>query len=229
MKYNKIKQGIFIERPNRFIAHVLIDGVIEICHVKNTGRCKELLSEGTIVWVEECPNPNRKTKYDLVMVKKNQLLINMDSQAPNQAVGEWLRGGGLYPEPNLVIAEKKVGDSRLDFYLEQGDRKAYVEVKGVTLERDGVAFFPDAPTLRGIKHIHHLIQLVKQGYEAYLIFVVQFQPVLHMEPNDETHLAFGEALRLAKKEGVTILCYDCIITPKTMDLANQVPVVYSKR
>lgn len=225
MKYNKIKQGIFIERPNRFIAHILIDGILEVCHVKNTGRCKELLPKGAKVWVEESTNPNRKTKYDLVVVQKKELLINMDSQAPNGAVGEWLRKGGLFPKPDVVVAEKKVGDSRLDFYLEQGDRKAYVEVKGVTLERDGVAFFPDAPTLRGVKHIHHLIQLKKQGFEAYLIFVVQFQPVLEMRPNDETHLAFGEALRLAQKEGVKILAYDCVITEETMDLANPVQVV----
>lgn len=225
MKYKQIKQGIFIERPNRFIAHILIDGLLEVCHVKNTGRCKELLPKGAKVWVEESTNPNRKTKYDLVVVQKNELLINMDSQAPNQAVGEWLRKGGLFPKPDLVVAEKKVGDSRLDFYLEQGDRKAYVEVKGVTLERDGVAFFPDAPTLRGVKHIHHLIQLNEQGFEAYLIFVVQFQPVLEMRPNDETHLAFGEALRLAQKEGVKILAYDCVITETTMDLANPVQLM----
>lgn len=225
MKYNKIKQGIFIERPNRFIAHILIDGILEVCHVKNTGRCKELLPKGAKVWVEESSNPNRKTKYDLVVVQKKELLINMDSQAPNGAVGEWLRKGGIFPKPDVVVAEKKVGDSRLDFYLEQGDRKAYVEVKGVTLERDGVAFFPDAPTLRGVKHIHHLIQLKEQGYEAYLIFVVQFKPVLEMRPNDETHIEFGEALRLAQKEGVKIIAFDCLITETTMDIANPVQVM----
>lgn len=225
MKYNQIKQGIFVERPNRFIAHILIDGILEVCHVKNTGRCKELLPKGARVWVEESANSNRKTKYDLVLVQKNELLINMDSQAPNGAVGEWLREGGLFPEPDLVVAEKKVGDSRLDFYLEQGDRKAYVEVKGVTLERDGVAFFPDAPTIRGVKHIHHLIQLKQQGFEAYLIFAIQFQPVLEMRPNDETHLAFGEALRLAQNEGVKILAFDCMITETTMDIANPVQVI----
>lgn len=224
MEYKKIVEGVFLDRPNRFIANVLIQNQEVVCHVKNTGRCKELLVPGRTVYLEECDNPARKTKYDLVSVRKGSILINMDSQAPNQAVKEWLINGGLFLNPDLVLPERKNGDSRFDFYVEQGNRKAFIEVKGVTLEMDGVALFPDAPTERGLKHVRHLTQLSKEGMETYLIFVVQFQPVIQMRPNYGTHREFGEALQRAQKEGVKILCYDCLVTPNTMIIDKKIPV-----
>lgn len=228
MKYNKIKEGVFLERPNRFIAYVQIEGVRTICHVKNTGRCKELLIPGVTVYLEQSNNPNRKTMYDLIAVRKGDLLINMDSQAPNAAVKEWLIGGGLISTPDLLIPEYTHGESRFDFYMEKSDRKVFIEVKGVTLEANGVALFPDAPTARGVKHIRHLTKLCKEGSKAYLIFVVQFQPVKEMRPNDEMHVEFGEALRQAKEAGVNILCLDCLVTPESMIIDKLIPVVLKK-
>ncbi len=219
-----MKKGLFLNRPNRFIAYIEIDGKVEVCHVKNTGRCKELLTERAIVYVEVCDNPTRKTKYDLIAVEKNGLLINMDSQAPNKAIGEWLQAGQLYMHPLILQAEKKDGNARIDFYLEDETRKAYIEVKGVTLEKDGVASFPDAPTERGIKHIHHLQGLMQKGFEAYLIFVVQFKPVLYMTPNEETHPAFKEALLQANVQGLHILALDCNVTKNSMEIADLVRV-----
>lgn len=225
MKYKRIVEGIFLDRPNRFIAYVQIRGERTVCHVKNTGRCKELLIPGAKVYLEKSDNPKRKTLYDLVAVEKGDLLINMDSQAPNGAVKEWLIKGGLIAEPDLVVPEYKHGDSRFDFYLEKENRKIYIEVKGVTLERDGVAFFPDAPTLRGVKHVKHLTSLCEMGMEAYLIFVIQFKPVIEMRPDEVIHPEFGKVLRCAKEAGVNIISYDCLVTPDTIIIDKIVPTI----
>ena len=224
MTYLNSHKGKFIDRPNRFVANVEIDGQRHLCHVKNTGRCKELLLPGSTVYLEKSDNPNRKTAYDLVAVEKGNLLINIDSQAPNKVVFEWLKAGGLFPENTFIQPEIKYENSRLDFYVEHENRKAFIEVKGVTLEANRIAAFPDAPTLRGIRHIHHLMDIAKEGYEAYLIFVVQFKPVKYVIPNTITHPEFGETLRQAALEGVTVLAYDCIVTPETLLLDKRVPV-----
>lgn len=224
MEYGEVLPGIFLERPNRFLAHVNVNGRIEICHVKNTGRCKELLIPGARVFVEQSKNINRKTKYDLIAVNKGTILMNIDSQAPNIVVGEWLKQNGLEGKLNQVKAEQKFGDSRMDFYFERAASKGYIEVKGVTLEKNKIASFPDAPTERGIKHIRHLIHAVEQGFEAYLIFVIQFQPVRFFVPNDEMHFAFGEILREAKHKGVRILAYDSFVTERSMELGAPVLV-----
>ena len=222
MKYKNIFQGKFISRPNRFIANVEIDGVVHVCHVKNTGRCKELLTENAVVYLEKSDNPNRKTKFDLVCVEKNHQLINMDSYAPNIAVGEYLRK--LYPN-GMVKSERKYGKSRLDFYVEDGDRKIFIEVKGVTLEDENIARFPDAPTERGIKHLLELAQAVTEGYEAMAFFVVQMNNIVHFTPNDITHQAFGDTLRKVSKEGVKIFAFECNITTDSMEITKEVPVV----
>lgn len=224
MNYINIRKARFIDRPNRFIARVELDGVVQVCHVKNTGRCKELLRPGKPVYLEENNNPNRKTKYDLVVVEKGKVLVNMDSQAPNKVVKEWLEAGGIYPNPTLVLPEIKHGNSRVDFYMEDRNRKAFIEVKGVTLENYGAAAFPDAPTERGIKHIYHLLEVMKEGYEAYLIFVIQFKPVKYLMPNDATCPEFGKALREGAAAGLHILAYDCIVTPDSMRMDQMVRV-----
>lgn len=224
MNYTNIHKANFIDRPNRFIANVELNGVIQVCHVKNTGRCKELLVPGRKVYLQESGNPLRKTKYDLVAVEKGDKLVNLDSQAPNQVVKEWLQAGGLYPNITGIYSEVKHGNSRVDFYIEDENRRAFIEVKGVTLETEGIAAFPDAPTERGVKHIYHLIDAMKEGYEAYLIFVVQFKPVKCLIPNDVTHPEFGVALREAETAGVRILAYDCIVTPESMDIDQIVKV-----
>ena len=225
MRYENVETGIFRKRPNRFIAHVEIRGREEICHVKNTGRCRELLVPGTTVFVSRSSNPNRKTKYDLIAVKRGERLINMDSQAPNQAVEEWLRKGELFGKDVLIKRETVYGNSRFDFYIETKDRKIFMEVKGVTLEEEGVVRFPDAPTQRGVKHIHELCQCIKDGYEAYIMFVIQMENVKHFAPNDVTHPEFGQALREAEKEGVRILAYDCIVRKDLINLSKPVRVL----
>ena len=224
MKYLNIEEAVFKERPNRFIAYVETRNGREICHVKNTGRCKELLQPDATIYVQRNDNPARKTKLDLIGVKKNQYLINMDSQAPNMAVKEWLKAGNLFSETAKIYPEKKYGDSRFDFYIEDGERKAFMEVKGVTLESDGVCAFPDAPTERGVKHIRELIKCMEEGYEAYILFVIQMSPVKYLKPNDVTHKAFGDALREAKKAGVHVLARDCKITIDSMEIMNEVEV-----
>ncbi len=224
MKYLNIEEAVFKERPNRFIAHVETENGREICHVKNTGRCKELLRPDAVIYVQRNDNPARKTKLDLIGVKKNHYLINMDSQAPNAAVKEWLKAGNLFSENAKIYSEKKYGDSRFDFYIEDGERKAFMEVKGVTLENDGVCAFPDAPTERGVKHIRELIKCMKEGYEAYILFVIQMSPVKYLEPNDVTHKAFGDALREARKAGVHVLARDCKVTIDSMEIMNEVEV-----
>ena len=282
MKYQKVIPAIFVSRPNRFIAKVRIaedeNGVaagadrrqsaaetnapLEMVHVKNTGRCRELLVPGCRVYLAESDNTERKTKYDLVAVEKNAawltgpdveggldglsgsteaglvepsgnteagsgtLLINMDSQAPNDAAEEWLNAGGngLFSESAIVRREVTFGSSRFDFYLEDGERKAFLEVKGCTLEEGGIARFPDAPTERGVKHVEELEKALADGYEAYLLIVIQMKPMKEFRPNDETHKAFGDALRHAAKTGVKILAYDCLVTPDSMTIDAPVPV-----
>lgn len=225
MKYKNIVTGTFKSRPNRFIAMVEIDGKIEKCHVKNTGRCRELLLPDAEVYLEKSGNPQRKTAYDLIGVKKGELLINMDSQAPNKAVKEWLEKEVYFKHVTFIKPECKYGNSRIDFYLETEEgRKIFIEVKGVTLEEEGIARFPDAPTERGIKHIQELQQAVAEGYEAYILFVIQMKEILQFEPNDRTHQAFGDALREAQKHGVSILAYDCVVTRDSMRLDSPVKV-----
>lgn len=224
MKYTNVTEGTFLERPNRFIAYVKIVGRVETVHVKNTGRCKELLIPGVRVLVTHSENPNRKTSYDLIGVYKGELLINMDSQAPNPVVEEWIREGNYFQGITLLKREKIYGKSRFDLYVEYEDKKAYIEVKGVTLEQDGIARFPDAPTLRGIKHVEELGGCVVSGYEAYLIFVIQMQGMRRFEPNWETHAGFGEALLQAEKAGVHLLAYDCQVTPEKITLNQPIPM-----
>ncbi len=217
MRYENMVPGVFLARPNRFVAHVQIRGNMEICHVKNTGRCKELLPEGAQVWCQESQNPNRKTKFDLITVKKGDRLINMDSQAPNAAVKEWLLAGGL-GEIEELKAEYTHGDSRFDFSFMKDGRRCFLEVKGVTLEQDGVCAFPDAPTERGAKHLRGLMELAGQGYGAYVLFVIQMADVKYLHPNDATDPAFGKALRDAAANGVQVLAMDCGVTEDTMQL-----------
>ena len=217
MYYRHVVPGIFHARPNRFIAHIEIDGQMQICHVKNTGRCRELLPPRAKVWCQESTNPNRKTEYDLIAVQKGDRLINMDSQAPNIAAGEWLRSGGLGPIEQ-VKAETVHGDSRFDFSFVKDGTLCFLEVKGVTLETDGVCAFPDAPTERGAKHLRGLIQAAREGYGAYVLFVIQMSDVKYLHPNDATDPVFAAALREAAENGVTILAMDCGVTPDTMNL-----------
>ena len=224
MKYSNIEKAVFKERPNRFVAYVETEKGREICHVKNTGRCRELLPQDAVVYVQRNTNPARKTKLDLITVEKNDYLINMDSQAPNAAVKEWLQEGNLFSENAKVYSEKTYGQSRFDFYVEDGERKAFIEVKGVTLEDNGVCRFPDAPTERGVKHIRELIKCREDGFEAYILFVIQMSPVKYLEPNDKTHQAFGDALREAAKAGVQVMARDCKITIDTMEIMNEVEV-----
>ena len=224
MKYLNMEKAFFKERPNRFIAYVETVQGREICHVKNTGRCREILTPDAVVYVQRNDNPARKTKLDLIAVKKNQYLINMDSQAPNHAVKEWLKKGELFSKKAKIYSEKTYGESRFDFYIEDGDRKAFMEVKGVTLEEDGVCRFPDAPTERGVKHIRELIRCMEDGYEAYILFVIQMSPVKYLEPNDMTHKAFGDALREAAKTGVHVLARDCHIEIDSIEIKNEVEV-----
>lgn len=224
MKYTNITEGRFIDRPNRFIAHVEIDGQTETVHVKNTGRCRELLVPGTQVFLEKSSNPARKTAYDLVCVNKDGRLINMDSQLPNKAAMEWIKSGGLFPEEVQVTPEKTYGNSRFDFFVSSKRRKAFIEVKGVTLEEDNIARFPDAPTARGVKHLEELIRSMQEGYEAYLLLVIQMKGIVRFEPNWNTHREFGETLQKAKMAGVHILAYDCLVEPDGMKIENPVPI-----
>jgi len=231
MKYKNMKEGVFHSRPNRFIAYIDVDGVREKCHVKNTGRCKELLHDGVRVYVEESDKPERKTKYSLITVEKEERLINMDSQAPNKVVHEWLKKEELIQNVIRIKPEYTYGDSRVDFYVEAESRetdrevrKILIEVKGVTLEEDGVVRFPDAPTERGIKHIQELQKAVGQGYEAYIFFVIQMSGVRYFEPNTVTHPEFAEALKSAVMNGVGVLAYDCTVTADTLEIHQPVEV-----
>ncbi|MEH2939682.1 DNA/RNA nuclease SfsA [Lawsonibacter sp. JLR.KK007] len=232
MVYGKILPGVFQARPNRFIAHVEMGGRLEVCHVKNTGRCRELLVPGMKVWLEESANPARKTKYDLIAVEKARpegpLLINMDSQAPNKVFGEWAVAGGLGFVPTLLRPETTYGNSRFDYYWEwsqEGEaRRGFWEVKGVTLEEGGTARFPDAPTLRGVKHLEELVLARQAGCEAGVCFIVQMAGMDHVEPNDATHPEFGAALRRAAQAGVEVLALECAVEPGRLAAERVLPV-----
>lgn len=225
MKYRKIIAAEFIERPNRFVAYVNLCGKRTKVHVKNTGRCRELLKDHARVYLEKNESETRATAYDLVAVEKAGRLVNMDSTAPNKAAGEWLRAGGLYGDVSLVKPERTFGNSRFDFYVESASgEKAFIEVKGVTLEQDGVAAFPDAPSERALKHVEELIEARRQGYEAYLLFVVQMKGVSFVKPNMDTQPAFGEALKRARRAGVRLLAYDCLVREDGMEMDAPVPI-----
>ena len=229
MLYHHIKKAEFVDRPNRFIANVLIDGRRETVHVKNTGRCKELLIKGCTVYLEESDKPERRTRYDLVAVEKQRegkqpILVNMDSQIPNAAAEEWLKKGELFSESAEIRREFTYGDSRFDFMIDDNGKRSFLEVKGVTLEQDGTALFPDAPTERGLKHVNELIKARKAGYGAYILFVIQMKGINVFRPNDATHRAFGEALRKAEAEGVELLAYDCTVLPDSITIDKPIKI-----
>lgn len=228
MKYPNIRAGRFLRRPNRFIAHVEVEGREEICHVKNTGRCRELLVPGTKVWLVESDNPARKTRYDLVAVEKEReegpLLINMDSQAPNHIFGEWARAGRFREDLKLLKGETTFGNSRFDYYWETSEKRGFVEIKGVTLEQNGVVRFPDAPTQRGVKHLEELMEAKQAGYEAAVCFIVQMPGMDHLEPNDETHPEFGATLRRCAREGVEVFALECDTAPGAVTARGYLPV-----
>ena len=224
MKYENIIKARFISRPNRFIAEVEIDGNIEIAHVKNTGRCKELLTEGATVYVQKFNNPARKTKYDLISVVKNGMLINMDSQAPNKVFGEWVSQGNFAADVDLIKPECKYGNSRFDFYIEAGGRKIFAEIKGVTLEEEGIVMFPDAPTERGLKHIKELCECVKNGYEGYIFFIIQMEQCKYFTPNKVTHPEFAEVLKKASECGVNIKAMNCNVTKDELIILKEVEI-----
>lgn len=225
VRYEKIEKATFVSRPNRFIAIVELDGREETVHVKNTGRCRELLVPGCTVYLEKSDNPNRRTAYDLVAVEKGSLLINMDSQAPNKVFGEWASSGGFRPCLTLLRPETVWGKSRFDFYWEAGEEKGFVEVKGCTLEENGVALFPDAPTERGVKHLRELAEAAKEGYSCAVCFVLQMKGCHVFRPNEGTHPEFAAALRDAEQAGVRILAMDCIVTPDSLMIDAPVQVV----
>lgn len=224
MQYGKILPARFLSRPNRFVARVEAEGEELVCHVKNTGRCRELLVPGATVWLEESPNPSRKTKFDLIAVEKGDQLINMDAQAPNKVFGEWAAAGGFREGLTLLRPETTYRSSRFDFYWESSKGRGFVEVKGVTLEEDGVVRFPDAPTLRGVKHLDELVKAHEAGYEAAVCFVIQMENVRWFAPNDVTHPEFGQALRRAAQAGVEILAMDCAVTPQSLTMGKSVPI-----
>ena len=230
MKYNKMVKAKFIERPNRFVAYCDINGEVEKIHVKNTGRCKELLVPGCIVYLEESDNPSRKTKYSLINVMKKDRLINMDSQVTNKMVYEALENKSLIlpgfdEEITLIKPEKTYGNSRFDIYLEGKTKKAFIEIKGCTLEIDNVVKFPDAKTERGVKHVRELIKARQEGYLAYIIMVIQMEDVLYFTPNIDMHKEFGDVLKEAKENGVEILAYDSIVNIDNIKLNRPVDVV----
>lgn len=223
MEYENMVPGVFLSRPNRFVAHVEIGGKTQVVHVKNTGRCRELLPAGAKVWCQQAANPARKTKFDLITVRKGDRLINMDSQAPNIAAREWLLAGGL-GEIETLRPETVHGDSRFDFSFQKDGKTCFLEVKGVTLEENGICAFPDAPTERGAKHLRGLREAAKNGFGAWVLFVIQMENVQSLHPNDATDPAFGRELREAVENGVQVLAMDCHVTESTMTIQNPVPV-----
>lgn len=230
MLYNNVIVGEFVSRPNRFVANVLIDGKNEIVHVKNTGRCQELLLPGCKVWLSEGENPLRKTRYDLICVEKKRenldpLMINMDSMAPNAVAFEYFSKKNMYYAFDNLKREVRFGESRIDLCGSVGDKKVFIEVKGVTLEKDGWALFPDAPTERGVKHLYELCSVVEQGHEAMALFVIQMKGIRCFSPNEAMHSKFAEALRHARDCGVQIVAMDCIVTPDSIRIDEQVPVI----
>ena len=225
MQYQQVRKGCFLARPNRFIAQVELDGRTETVHVKNTGRCRELLVPGATIYVEGSHNPKRKTKYDLIAVEKGSLLINMDAQAPNHLFAEWAKAGNFRQNLTLLRPETTWGNSRFDFYWEDSlGTRGFVEVKGVTLEEEGLALFPDAPTERGVKHLRELIACRAAGYEAAVCFVVQMAGMKGFSPNERTHPDFGAALREARDAGVEILVVGCTVTPDQVEISHMVPL-----
>ena len=224
MIYKNVRDAKFISRPNRFIAHIEIDGKVEIAHVKNTGRCAELFVPDAHIFVEECDNTNRKTKYDIIGVKKGNKIINIDSQVPNKVFGEYVADGKFLDNVIYVKPETTYKNSRFDFYIETENEKIFVEVKGVTLEENGIARFPDAPTERGVKHINELVDAVKNGYNAYIVFVIQMKEISHFEPNRNMHKEFADALLYAHKNGVNILALDCIVGADSLCIDKNVDV-----
>ena len=226
MKYKIITEGEFISRPNRFVAYVFVDGKEELCHVKNTGRLGELLKKGSKVYLEKSENPKRKTKYDIIAVYKGDALINIDSQASNKIFGEWIIKSNYFGEIIYLKPEAKYENSRFDFYIETKEKKIFVEVKGVTLEDDGVLKFPDAPTARGIKHIKELKNSVEDGYEAYVFFIVQMEKVKYFTPNKGTHSEFYTELLNASKSGVQIKCLNCCVDKHSITAKSFVDVKF---
>lgn len=222
MEYGQVASGIFLRRPNRFIAHVLLDGEETVCHVKNTGRCRELLLPGVRVWLERSANPNRKTAYDLIAVEKGEKLINMDAQAPNRVFAQW--ASSFEPELTAIRPEFTYGNSRLDFCLETPGGPHLVEVKGVTLEQDGHTLFPDAPTERGVRHLQELTEAAGRGLRSSVVFIVQMEQALDFAPNDATHPAFGQALRQAAAAGVQVVAVNCRVWPEGMEVLGSIPV-----
>ncbi len=227
MEYKSVYEGKFLSRPNRFTAEVEIDGKMEICHVKNTGRCRELLIKGAEVYLEKAENPLRKTKYSLVAVKKGESLFNIDSAAPNAVFGEWIKKGGFFGKVSYVKPECTYKNARFDFYIEAEGRKIFVEVKGVTLEDDGTVLFPDAPTERGVKHLHHLIAAKAEGYESFVFFIAKTEKAKLFMPNRAAHPAFADALLKAAAEGVGVYCLNCTVLPHVLHIRNFVPVQLS--
>lgn len=223
MKYKEIVKGVFISRPNRFIANVKVDDEIVVCHVKNTGRCKELLLKGATVILEINDTPNRKTKYDLIAVYKGDVLVNIDSQAPNKLFAEWVRGSDFFNDIVYLKAEMTYRNSRFDFYIETSDKKIFVEVKGVTLENDKIAMFPDAPTLRGVKHIKELVYAKENGYESYIFFVIQMSGCEKFVPNAKTHPEFAKELNLAAESGVNVIAVSCKVSEDEIHIDGFVP------
>lgn len=223
MNYTDITEGIFIDRPNRFIANVEINGKKTVCHVKNTGRCKELLISGTKVYLQHSDNPSRKTEFDLIAVEKGNILINIDSAAPNKAAAEYIRK--IFGENAVIKQEVKYGTSRIDFFIESNGEKWFIEVKGVTLEQNGRAYFPDAPTLRGVKHLNELCAAVKEGYRACALFIIQMKGVSAFSPNNITHPEFGKALKRAAESGVIIKAVDCLVTKDSMTANKEVEII----
>ncbi len=226
MRYSAIREARFLSRPNRFIAVVELEGELLHVHVKNTGRCAELLREGVRVWLCESGNPARKTRFDLVAVEKDDgRVVNIDSQMANEAAEEWLRKGFLFSDRAVIRREVKQRNSRFDFMVEEDGRISFLEVKGVTLERDGIAYFPDAPTERGVKHVKELAESIAEGYRAYVLFVIQMKGVSALKPNDDTHKAFGDALRHAETAGVKLLALDCLVTADCIEADQFIPVL----
>ena len=224
MRYPNVQKAVFLSRPNRFVAQCLVEGETLTVHVKNTGRCRELLVPGATVWLTRSENPARKTAYDLIAVQKGHRLINMDSAAPNAAFGEFARAGKFLPDAQAVRSEVKYGDSRFDFMLESGGKTHYIEVKGVTLEENGAVRFPDAPTERGVKHLRELQKAAAAGFGAHAVFVIQMADVAFFSPNDQTHPAFGDALRACAGSGVQVHAFCCRVTPDSMELDAPVAV-----
>ncbi len=224
MKYTKLFEGIFLKRPNRFLAHVILDGKEEVIHVKNTGRLRELLIPGVRVLVEPASSPKRKTKFSLICVEKDGQWVNIDSQVVNTIAAEWIQEGHLFSDVRFIKREQKYGNSRFDLYVETEKDSWFIEVKGVTLEMNGVALFPDAPTERGVKHVEELIKCRKEGYKTGILFVVQRKGITHFEPHKERHPEFAEALRNAKLNDVSIMAVDCIVDEEGIRIDERIPV-----